>query len=153
MQARRLIVVVALEVVTLVEVLGVVRVLVALVEGHIIGEVIPSIVIGEVSNFLRIGGSLNASVGKGAGDSIFVSGDAALDQEAPSGGSLTVVGSVNLTLGNGAGDNLRRRADITAKVMLAEPDRIKAQLLGVIHFLEKVLVVLLFRAILSIVIE
>ena len=50
-------------------------------------------------------------------------------------------------------DDLRRRTDVAAKVMLANPDRIEAQLLGVAHFCEEVFVVLLFGTILGVVIK
>ena len=57
------------------------------------------------------------------------------------------------TLRDRAGDNLRRGTDIAAEVMLADPDRIEAQLFRVSNLVEEVLVVLLLGAFLSVLIE
>jgi hypothetical protein len=56
-------------------------------------------------------------------------------------------------LGNCGGNYLRRGTNVAAKVMLADPDRIEAQLFRVAYLLEEILVVLLLRTILGVVIE
>src|SRR5262249_55682911 len=56
-------------------------------------------------------------------------------------------------LRDSAGDDLWCGTDVAAKVMLADPQGIEAEIFGVGHFVEEVLVVILLGAILGVVIE